>query len=106
MHAGSGHAGKQREGETMKDGMRFVDCDMHIAEPADLFARWLDPKFRDRVLTPIGADGKPKRGMWIVDGIPASADDNLQQYRKPLRRPAKECSDANAASRQSLSSSR
>ena len=23
----------------MKDGMRFVDCDMHIMEPPDLFDR-------------------------------------------------------------------
>ena len=90
----------------MKDGMRFVDCDMHITEPADLFARWLDPRFRDRVLVPTGADGKPKRGMWIVDGRSSSADDQLQQYRKPLRPPAKQSSDGNPASRQSLSSSR
>jgi predicted TIM-barrel fold metal-dependent hydrolase len=90
----------------MKDGMRFVDCDMHITEPADLFSRWLDPRFRDRVLTPVGADGKPKRGMWIVDGLPSSADDTLQQYRKPLRPRPKERSDGNPASRQTLSSSR
>ena len=31
----------------MKDGLRFVDCDMHIMEPPDLFERYLDPKFRD-----------------------------------------------------------
>ena len=58
----------------MKDGMKFVDCDMHINEPADLFVEWLDPKFKDRVLTPVDAKGKPKRGMWIVDGLPSSAD--------------------------------
>jgi hypothetical protein len=90
----------------MKDGLRFVDCDMHITEPADLFAQWLDPRFRDRVRTPIGADGGPKRGMWVVDGVPSSADDLLQQYRKPLRPLAKASSDGNPASRQSLSSSR
>ena len=33
----------------MKDGLRFVDCDMHVMEPADLFERYLDPIFRDRV---------------------------------------------------------
>jgi len=26
----------------MKDGLRFVDCDMHIMEPPDLFERYLD----------------------------------------------------------------
>ncbi len=90
----------------MKDGMRFVDCDMHINEPADLFAEWLDPRFKDRVLTPVDVNGRPKRGIWIVDGVPSSADDQLQQYRKPLRRPAKERSDGSPASRQALSGSR
>ena len=33
----------------MKDGLRFVDCDMHIMEPADLFERYLDPAFRQRL---------------------------------------------------------
>src|SRR5438067_1198853 len=90
----------------MKDGMRFVDCDMHISEPADLFAQWLEPRFRDRVLTPVDAKGNARRGMWIVDGISSSADDVLQQYRKPIRPRPKEKSDANPASRQTLSSSR
>ena len=30
----------------MKDGLRFVDCDMHIMEPADLFTKRLDRRFR------------------------------------------------------------
>jgi hypothetical protein len=30
----------------MKDGMRFVDCDMHVMEPADQFDRYLDPTTR------------------------------------------------------------
>ncbi len=30
----------------MKDGIRFVDSDMHIMEPPDLFDRYLDPKFK------------------------------------------------------------
>ena len=29
----------------MKDGLRFVDSDMHILEPPDLFDSYLDPKF-------------------------------------------------------------
>ena len=46
----------------MKDGLRFVDCDMHIMEPVDLFDRYLDPRFKDRVTSVVGADGKPRRG--------------------------------------------
>ena len=57
----------------MKDGLRFVDSDMHIMEPPDLFDRYLDPKFKDRISVPIGADGRPKRGaagLTIIDGLP------------------------------------
>ena len=48
----------------MKDNLRFVDSDMHIMEPPDLFERYLDPKFRERVILPIGADGRPRRGTF------------------------------------------
>ena len=37
----------------MKDGLRFVDCDMHIMEPPDLFDRYLDPRFKERVILPL-----------------------------------------------------
>ena len=67
----------------MKDGMRFVDCDMHIMEPVDLFDRYLDPQFRDRVTLSVGADGKRKRGLIIVDGQPTTYDVETQQHRKP-----------------------
>jgi predicted TIM-barrel fold metal-dependent hydrolase len=69
----------------MKDGLRFVDCDMHVMEPPDLFATYLEPKFKDRVILPVGADGRPKRGMMVIDGVPASRDVELQQHRKPSR---------------------
>ena len=42
----------------MKDGLRFVDCDMHVMEPPDLFERYLDPKFKNRVTLPTGAARK------------------------------------------------
>jgi len=66
----------------MKDGLRFVDCDMHIMEPPDLFERHLDRRFRDRVSLPIGKDGQPVRGTIIIDGLPTTMDAELQQYRK------------------------
>ncbi|MDE0726903.1 MAG: amidohydrolase family protein, partial [Alphaproteobacteria bacterium] len=69
----------------MKDGMRFVDCDMHIMEPVDLFDRYLDREFRDRVTLPIGADGKRTRGMIVIDGQPTAYDLETQQHRKPHR---------------------
>src|SRR5206468_2779622 len=69
----------------MKDGLRFVDCDMHIMEPVDLWERYLDPRFRDRVTTTIGADGKSRRGTIVIDGLPTTMDAELQQYRKRSR---------------------
>jgi predicted TIM-barrel fold metal-dependent hydrolase len=72
----------------MKDGLRFVDSDMHVMEPPDLFDRYLDPKYRDRVTVRVGADGKPNRGpagLILIDGEPTS-DLDAQQYRKPTKR--------------------
>jgi predicted TIM-barrel fold metal-dependent hydrolase len=69
----------------MKDGLRFVDCDMHVMEPPDLLRRYLDVRFHDRVTLPLGVDGKPKRGTIYVDGLPTSRDPQMQQYRKRSR---------------------
>src|SRR6266498_5118257 len=72
----------------MKDGLRFVDSDMHIMEPPDLFDRYLDSSFRHRVSVPVGTDGRPHRGpsgLILIDGLPTS-DSDLQQYRKRIRR--------------------
>ena len=71
----------------MKDGLRFVDSDMHIMEPPDLFDRYLDPKFKDRVSIAVGANGRPVRGIGsiLIDGLPTS-DSDVQQYRKRTRR--------------------
>ncbi len=72
----------------MKEGLRFVDSDMHVMEPPDLFDRYLDPAFKHRVSVQVGADGRPCRGpagLTLVDGLP-TADSDLQQYRKRVRR--------------------
>src|SRR5215468_3145718 len=69
----------------MKEGLRFVDCDMHIMEPPDLFDRYLDQRFKERVILPLGKDGRPRRGTIVIDGLPTSQDAELQQYRKRSR---------------------
>jgi uncharacterized protein len=69
----------------MKDGLRFVDSDMHIMEPPDLFERYLTPAFKHRIVTPIGADGRARRGVLHIDGFPNTRDAELQQYRKRSR---------------------
>src|SRR5881409_4009632 len=71
----------------MKDGLRFVDSDMYVMEPPDLFERYLDPTFKDRISVPVGVDGRPCRGpagLILIDGQPTS-DADLQQYRKRRR---------------------
>ena len=57
----------------MKEGYRFVDCDMHIMEPPDLFDKYLDPEFKPRVTSSVrrvdgGATGMRGRPLWYFDG--------------------------------------
>ena len=66
----------------MEDGLRFVDCDMHIMEPVDLFDKYLDKKFRARVVLPVDSKGQYKRGMIVIDGQATSLDYEMQQHRK------------------------
>jgi len=42
----------------MKDGLRLVDCDIRVIEPPDPFERYLDPRFRERVIRPAGETGR------------------------------------------------
>jgi predicted TIM-barrel fold metal-dependent hydrolase len=56
-------------------------------EPPDIFDRYLDPKYKDRVSVRVGADGRPNRGpagTILIDGKPTS-DIDVQQYRKRAR---------------------
>ena len=71
----------------MKEGYRFVDCDMHIMEPPDLFEKYLDPEFKPRVTSSLrrmegGATGMRGRPTWYFDGQPLSNDGNVSQYNR------------------------
>ncbi len=71
----------------MKEGYRFVDCDMHIMEPTDLFDRYLDPAFKPRItsaMQPVdgGSTGMRRRPLWFFDGTPTSNDGNVSQYNR------------------------
>src|SRR5438046_290062 len=66
----------------MKEGLRFGGSGMHVHEPGDLFEKYLDPAFKSRVTTGVRADGKLSGRSWIIDGLPASMDVELQQHRK------------------------
>src|SRR5207253_5086421 len=80
----SANAGKEH---AMKEGHRFVDCDMHIMEPIDLFDKYLDPAFKDRITSSQrrvegGSTGMRGRPLWFCDGAPLSNDGNISQYNR------------------------
>ena len=71
----------------MKEGYRFVDCDMHIMEPPDLFDKYLDPAFKHRITSSMrrsdgGPTGMRGRPLWFFDGAPTSNDGNISQYNR------------------------
>jgi predicted TIM-barrel fold metal-dependent hydrolase len=71
----------------MKQGHRFVDCDMHIMEPPDLFDKYLDPAFKHRITSSMrrsdgGPTGMRGRPLWFFDGAPTSNDGNISQYNR------------------------
>ena len=71
----------------MKEGYRFVDCDMHIMEPPDLFDKYLDPAFKSRITSSRravdgGSTGMRGRPLWFFDGTPTSNDGNTSQYNR------------------------
>src|ERR1700737_358413 len=81
-----GNANEVKE-RRMKEGYRFVDCDMHIMEPTDLFDKYLDPAFKSRITSAMrptdgGATGMRRRPLWFFDGTPTSNDGNISQYNR------------------------
>ena len=85
--ARSGLATSPLAEEAMKEGYRFVDCDMHIMEPPDLFDKYLDPEFKHRVTSSVrrttgGPTGMRGRPLWYFDGTPTSNDGNVSQYNR------------------------
>ena len=77
----------------MVNGMRWVDCDMHIIEPEDLFDRYLEPAFKHRITTLKDSEGNPfssgfLRFFWLIDGKPISREQTRGYYRKISTPPA------------------
>ncbi len=70
----------------MKQDLRVMDSDIHVVEPLDFWAEYLDPRFRDRAPKPAG------RGsiMWEVEGkaIPPFLDrpERQRAWRVRMRR--------------------
>src|SRR5256885_17219621 len=71
----------------MKEGYRFVDCDMHIMEPPELFEKYLDPEFKPRVTSSLrrmegGATGMRGPPTWYFAGQPLSNEGLVSQYNR------------------------
>ena len=57
------------------DGFRLFDSDLHVIEPADLWRRYIEPRFRDRA--PLGVVEQPfsTGHLHPLDGVPFSPTD-------------------------------
>ena len=51
----------------MKDGLKVMDSDMHVREPADLWERYMDPEWRDRAPKILSAATRSS-AMVMLDG--------------------------------------
>jgi predicted TIM-barrel fold metal-dependent hydrolase len=65
----------------MKEGFRFVDVDMHIKEPYDLFDKYLDPAYRHRVSSGVNLT-RFNAYHWLIDGRPLKTDGDLLQFHR------------------------
>ena len=69
-----------------RNGFKAMDCDMHVFEPADMWQRYIDPKFADRA--PVGTgetavtlEGKDLMGVPLID-TPGADEQRLRQLRE------------------------
>ena len=47
----------------MKNGHPVMDADIHVMEPADLYQKFMDPKWGDRI--PRGSGERVSTGMYV-----------------------------------------
>ena len=57
------------------NGYRLFDSDLHVIEPADLWQRYIDPRFKDRA--PVGVVEQPfsTGRLYPLEGVPFSPTD-------------------------------
>ena len=57
------------------DGYRVFDSDLHVIEPADLWQRYIDPRYRERA--PVGRPEEPfsTGNLHPLEGVPFSPTD-------------------------------
>ena len=65
-----------------KNGFRAFDSDMHVFEPADLYKKYMNPKWGERI--PIGKP-RTKHGMtryFLGDGKPIRPPSNVVDFHE------------------------
>ena len=71
-----------------KQGFRVVDSDIHVAEPADLWERYLEPQFKDRGPRPSPVDyGEFGRLVVTARGLNSGYNEQPQRQRTRTGRP-------------------
>ncbi|MGZ9257544.1 MAG: hypothetical protein ACXW50_24210, partial [Candidatus Binatia bacterium] len=65
-----------------KNGFRAFDSDMHVFEPADLYKKYMNPKWGDRI--PVGQP-RTKHGMtryFLGNGEPIRKPSNVVEFHE------------------------
>jgi hypothetical protein len=71
-------------GQSMKNGYRAMDSDMHVVEPCDLWQKYIDQKFADRA--PIGLNRhKRDLGVQVEGKIMPRAPEKPNPALRPVR---------------------
>ena len=65
LSSSRGHRTK-KEKKMAKNGFKAMDSDMHVFEPADLWQRYIDPKYADRA--PVGLNRSFRDLARIIHG--------------------------------------
>ena len=69
----------------MKNGLRTFDSDMHVYDPADLYVKYMNPKWGERI--PRGQrNGRHGRVDFQFDKEPSSFVDRIVCWRNPAGR--------------------
>lgn len=56
--------------ESMKNGFRVIDSDLHVLEPREVFEDYLDPAYSEQAPLYMGSAGTSNRNWWMVGDKP------------------------------------
>ena len=72
----------------MKQGFKVIDSDIHVTEPRDLWARYIEPQFKERAPQFTNMPDGSSPGVWRFEGkvFPAYIDRPERQRLAKVRR--------------------